>query len=227
MKISNIILISFLTFLFGGITLLFIGSKYYKGVDYKADFAIQEKKTAPFSVVVAEPGAYLVLKNGREFSVSQSYKKEAKPNFAPFEVRKDTLFVSAVKSRKDGEWFVIPEVYCKNVKSIIAKEKTNVSLRNYQVDSLSINLNSSDFFWDFNKPAYVNVESKNSYLRLNGDNIEKMNLQLDKTKLYLNSQKGAKMLSGSLTNDSYIDGVIVDGTINIDIDNSSRMYFRN
>ncbi|WP_140485121.1 hypothetical protein [Flavobacterium sp. GSA192] len=229
MKISNIILISFLTFLFGGITLLFIGSKYYKGVDYKADFAIQEKKTAPFSVIVAEPGSFFVLKNGREFSVSQSYLKDVHPNFAHFEVSNDTLYIYSVRKEesKRGHFVIVPEVYCKNVKSIIAKEKANVSLRNYQVDSLSINLNSSDFFWDFNKPAYVNVESKNSYLRLNGDNIEKMNLQLDKTKLYLNSQKGAKMLSGSLTNDSYIDGVIVDGTINIDIDNSSRMYFRN
>ncbi|MFC3333930.1 hypothetical protein [Flavobacterium palustre] len=227
MKTSNIILISFLTFLFGGITLLFIGSKYYKGIDNKADFAIQEKKTAPFSVVVAEPGAYLVLKNGKEFSVSQAYKKEEAPDLAPFEVRNDTLFVSVVKSRKDGEWFVIPEVYCKNVKSILAKEKTNVTLRNYQVDSLSISLNKSDFFWDFNKPAFVNIEAKNSNLHFDGDNIEKINLQFDKTKLYLNSQKGAKMLSGSLANDSYIDGVIVDGKINLGIDNSSRMYFRN
>lgn len=227
MKTSNIILISFLTFLFGGITLLFIGSKYYKRIDDKSNLTVKEKKTAPFSVVVAEPGAYLVLKNGREFSVSQGYKKDVTPDFASFVVRNDTLYMYAVKTKIDSKWFVVPEVYCKNVKSIIAKEKTNVSLRNYQVDSLSVDLNKSDFFWDFNKPDYVNIESKNSYLRLNGDNIEKMNLQLDKTKLYLNSQKGAKMLSGSLTNDSYIDGVIVDGTINLDIDNSSRMYFRN
>lgn len=227
MKISNIILISFLTFLFGGITLLFIGSKYYNGIDNKADFAIQEKKTAPFSVIVAEPGTYLVLQNGKEFSISQSYKKETKPDFAPFVVRNDTLFISAVKSKIQGKWFTIPEVYCKNVKSIVAKEKTNVSLRNYQVDSLSINLDKSDFSWDFNKPAFVNIEAKNSNLHFDGDNIEKMNLKLDKTKFYLNSQKGAKMLSGSLANDSYIDGVIVDGKINLQIDKSSRMYFRN
>lgn len=227
MKISNIILISFLTFLFGGITLLFIGSKYYKSTDDKANLTVIEKKTAPFSVVVAEPGAHLVLKNGREFSVSQGYKKDVTPDFAPFVVRNDTLFVSAVKSSKDGEWFVVPEVYCKNVKSIIAKEKANVTLKNYQVDSLSVKLNKSDFHWDFNKPAYVNIESKNSYLHLDGNNIEKINLQLDKTKVYLNSKKGAKILSGSLMNDSYIDGVIVEGMINLKVDKSSRMYFRN
>jgi len=227
MKTSNIILISFLVFLFGGITLLYIGSRYYNDGNDKSDFITKVDKIDSFSVVVAEPGAYLVVKNGKEFSVSQSYKKDIVPDFAPFEVRNDTLFVSTVKSRKDGEWFVVPEVYCKNVKSIIAKEKSNVNLKNYQIDSLSVDLNKSDFHWDFNKPAYVNIESKNSYLYLNGNNIEKINLQLDKTKLYLNSKKGAKTLSGSLTDDSYIDGVIVDGTIDLKIDNSSRIYFIN
>jgi hypothetical protein len=228
MKISNIIFISFLIFLFGGITLLFIGSKYYYGIDFKADFAIKEKKTAPFSVVVAEPGAFFVLKNGREFSVSQSYLKDVHPNFAPFEVRNDTLYIYSVKKvqSKEAHFVIVPEVYCKNVKSIIAKEKTNVSLRNYQVDSLSISLDKSDFFWDFNKPTYVHLESEISSVHFNGNCIEKMNLKLNKTKLYLNSKKGAKTLSGSLINDSYIDGVIVDGKINLEIDNSSRMYFR-
>ena len=227
MKTSNIILISFLVFLFGGITLLYIGSRYYNDGNDKFNFITKVDKIDSFSVVVAEPGAYLVVKNGKESSISQSYKKDIVSDFAPFEVRNDTLFVSAVKSRKDGEWFIVPEVYCKNVKSIIGKEQTNVSLKNYQADSLSVKLNKSDFHWDFNKPVYVNIESKNSYLHLNGNNIEKINLQLDKTKVYLNSKKGAKILSGSLTNDSYIDGVIVDGTINLNLDNSSRMYFRN
>lgn len=227
MKTSNYILLSFLIFLFGGITLLCFGSKYYKSIDDRADFVKQEKQLPPFSVVVAEPGAYLVLTNGREFSVSQAYKKEEAPDLAPLVVRNDTLFVSAVKSRIKGKWFVVPEIYCKNVKSIIAKENTNVNLKNYQVDSLSISLNKSDFSWDFNKPIFVNIEAENSNLHFDGDNIEKINLQLDKTKLYLNSQKGAKMLSGSIANDSYIDGVIVDGKINLGIDNSSRMYFRN
>jgi len=227
MKTSNYILLSFFLFLFGGITLLCIGSKYCKSIDDKSSLTVKETKTTSFSVVVAEPGAYLVLKNGREFSVSQAYKKEEAPDLAPFVVRNDTLFVSAVKSRIKGRWFVVPEIYCKKVKSIIAKENTNVNLKNYQVDSLSISLNKSDFSWDFNKPAFVNIEAENSNLHFDGDNIEKINLQFDKTKLYLNSQKGAKMLSGSLANDSYIDGIIIDGKINLGIDNSSRMYFRN
>lgn len=222
MKTSNILFISFLIFLFGGIIFLCVGSKYYG----EEILSVSAKKTAPFSVVVAESGAFLVLKNGREFSVSQSYKKDIVPDFAPFEVRNDTLFVSAVKSRKEGEWFVIPEIYCKNVKFIFAKEKANINLRNYQVDSLSINLDKSDFFWDFNTPAFVNIKAKNSYLRFDGDNIQKINLQFDKTILYMDSKKATKEISGSLINDSDFNGNI-DGKVSLKVDKSSRMYFRN
>ncbi|MGM8361286.1 hypothetical protein ACSV4D_05150 [Flavobacterium sp. ARAG 55.4] len=109
MKTSNIILISFLTFLFGGITLLFIGSKYYKGVDNKANLTVKEKKTASFSVVVAEPGAYLVLKNGREFSVSQAYKKDTKPDFAPFVVRNDTLLCQLLNLKQKAKGLLFPK----------------------------------------------------------------------------------------------------------------------
>lgn len=221
MKISNILFISFLIFLFGGITFVCIGSKYY----VEEILSVSTKNTAPFSVVVAEPGAYLVLKNGKEFSVSQSNKKDRIPDFAPFEVRNDTLFMAAVKSRKDGEWFIVPEIYCKNVKSIIAKENTNVNLKNYQVDSLSVNLDKSYFHWDYNKPPYLKINAKNSHLNLNGDYIEKINLQFDKTTLYMESKKATKEISGSLINDSEFQGNI-DGKVSIDVDKSSRMYFR-
>lgn len=221
MKTSNILFISFLIFLFGGITFACIGSKYY----VEEILSVSANKTAPFSVVVAEPGAYLVLKNGKEFSVSQRYKKDVVPDFAPFEVRNDTLFVSAVKSRKDGEWFIVPEIYCKNVKSLIAKENTNVNLKNYQVDSLSVNLDQSYFHWDYNKPAYLKINAKKSHLNLNGDYIETINLQFDKTTLYMDSKKATKEISGSLINDSEFQGNI-DGKVSIEADRSSRIYKR-
>ena len=102
MKTSNYIAISFLIFLFGGILLLFVGAKNYEANEI-ASTLTQVQKTASFSVVVAEPGAYLVLKNGKEFSISQKYKKDNGPNFAPFEVRNDTLFVSATKLKFQGK----------------------------------------------------------------------------------------------------------------------------
>lgn len=235
MKTSNYILLSFFIFLFGGITLLFVFSKSRRGNDFGTDFKIKEEKTAPFSVVVAEPGAFFVLLYGEEFKISQSYLKEGVPNFAPYEVRNDTLFMYSVKQdninkqeqSQGGHFVIVPEVYCKNVTSIIAKEKTNIRLSNYHVDSLSITLDQSEFNWDYGKIALLNIQSKNSRLNLNlnGDYIEKINLQFDKTSLYMNSQKGTKEVSGSLSNDSEFQGAI-DGKVSLEVDRSSRTYIR-
>jgi len=229
MKTSNKIFLSFLIFLFGGITLLFVFSKSRRGYDYTTNLVNKEEMVAHFSVVVAEPGAFLVLKNGLKFKISQSYLKEGVPNFVSYEVRNDTLFMYSVKKEHSNEsnFMTIPVVYCKNVKSIIAKEKTNVNLNNYQVDSLYVNLNKSDFFWkDFNKAAFINIESEDSYLHLNGDCIEKINLKLDKTSLYINSKKSTKKVSGSLINHSYLD-VDIDGKISLEVDKSSKLYYVN
>ena len=75
MKTSNIILISFLVFLFGGITLLYIGSRYYNDGNDKSNFITKVDKIDSFSVVVAEPGAYLVVKNGKNSVFHRVIKK--------------------------------------------------------------------------------------------------------------------------------------------------------
>lgn len=233
MKTSNYILLSFFIFLFGGITLLFVFSKSRRGYDFGTNFKIKEDKTAPFSVVVAEPDASFVLKNGEEFKISQSYLKEGVPNFASYEVRNDTMFMHSVKQERSnkqeqsqgGYFIIVPEVYCKNVKTIIAKENTNVNLKNYNVDSLLVNLDQSYFHWDYNKPTYLKINAKNSHLNLNGEYIKTINLQFDKTTLYMDSKKATKEISGSLSNDSEFQGNI-DGKVSIDVDNSSRTYIR-
>lgn len=223
MKTSNYIFLSFLIFLFSGIIALYVGSKYYYE---NLKFLIKVKKTASFSVIVAEPGAVLVLKNGNEFRVSQSYRKGSVPDFASFEVRNDTLFMSAVQSKIDGKWFIVPEVYCKNVKSIIAKEKTNINLKNYQTDSLYIKLNKSDFFWTLKKTNFVSINAKDSYLHLYEGNIHKMNVDLDKTGLWLESENKTREISGRLTNKSQVNGS-VNGKISLDVDQSSKLHIYN
>ena len=210
-------------FLFSGIIALYVGSKYY---NENLELLIQDKKTASFSVVVAEPGSVLVIKDGKEFSVSQSYKKGSTPEFASFEVRNDTLYMSAVKSKIDGKWFIVPEVYCKNVKSIIAKEKTNIKLKNYQTDSLYIKLYKSDFFWTLNKTNFVSIDAKDSYLHLDEGSIKKMNIDLDKTIIWLESKNKTKEIFGRINNNSGINGSDI-GKISLKIDKSSNLHINN
>lgn len=227
MKTTNIIIFSFLIFLFGGITLLYIGSKYYKEVDCSDDLVNQEKIVAPFSVIVAEPGASFHLKNGKEYKILQNYKKDTVPNFAPFVVRNDTLFMSAIKpGRIKEESSVVPVVFCKNVKYIIGKENTNINVDNYETDSLFINIQKAKLFLEYDKIVFVSLNSKNSSVYFSGNNLEKINLQLDKTKMDIISEKNIKSISGSLKNACELN-CSVDGKINLEVDKSSKMSLKN
>lgn len=224
MKTSNKIFISFLIFLFCGIIALYIGSKYYHDIDNKIDFAVQEKKTAPFSVVVAEAGAILVLKNGREFSISQKYKKDAVSNLTPFVVRNDTLYVLAGKLKIQDKWFTVPEVYCKKVKFIIAKEKAIVTLYEFQADTLSVAMDASRLEWHFGKVSFVSIEAKDSDIYLDGKKLEKLTFKLDKTKLRAATKERIDKLSGSLKNDS--DGNFsFSNSLHLDMDKTSSYSF--
>src|SRR6478609_5093048 len=149
MKTSNVLFFSYLIFILSGITLLFIGSKYYNNGDINENsFGTNEKVLGSFSVVVAEPGAQFVLKKGIENKIEQRYLKKSAPNFAPFLVRNDTLFVYQIKKKSyskktlmQGEYFLnIPNVFCQNVKSIEAKENSTINLSEFQTDTLNISM---------------------------------------------------------------------------------------
>jgi hypothetical protein len=234
MKTSNYIFSAFLIFLFGGILLLFIGAKFYKGADNEDSFLTQEKPLNTFSVVVAEPGANFVLKNGAQNKISQRYLKELAPDFAPFKVRNDTLFVYSVKeedSNKQGQstggyFIIVPEIFCKKVKCIIAKEKSKINLEGFEADSLSINLNTAEFVWRYDKAGFVSINAKNSNIYFEGKDLEKLTIQLDKTKLRVVTKERIDKLSGSLKNDSEGD-FSYGNSVRLDADKTSRYGFYN
>jgi hypothetical protein len=234
MKTSNYIFSAFLIFLFGGILLLFIGAKFYKGADNEDNFLTQEKPLNTFSVVVAEPGSNFVLKDGTQNKISQRYLKELVPDFASFEVRNDTLFVYSVKKedsskqgRSTGGYFIIvPEIFCKKVKCIIAKEKSKINLEGFKTDSLSINLNTAELEWRYDKAAFVSINAKNSNIYFDGENLEKLAVQLDKTQLRVYLKKRMNNLSGNLKNHSDCTFSLSKST-NIDVDETSNCNFYN
>lgn len=228
MKTSNIILLSFLSFLFGGITFLFIGSKYYKGIDNKADFSIQEKKTAPFSVVVAERGAFFYLRNAKENKIVQTYKKGSVANFPPFIVRNDTLFISSLKPIKGlAENFNIQtDVFCVDIKNIVAKENSNVNLMDFNADTLNISTNKSRIDLRFKNIACIWLQSSDSDVYLEGEKLEKLVVDLDKTKLNAPIKARINSLKGSLKNTSNCT-FYLSNTIILNADKSSTYNFYN
>ena len=147
MKTSNIIFLSFLIFLFGGITLLYVGSKYHDGDNDEANFVKQEKALPPFSVIVVETWTRVNLMSGKENKIIQSRSKNNVSKFAPFVVRNDTLFISSAKQvLKENTHYIDAEVFCVNIKSIVAKGKSYVDMTKFQMDTLNISMNKSKFY---------------------------------------------------------------------------------
>lgn len=229
MKTSNIIITSFLIFLFGGIILLYIGSKYYKTNDDPSNFISEEKKISSFSVVVAEPGAIFNLITEKENKIKQTYLKGTVPNISSYTVRNDTLFIFSKKPKpgKVKHALNVTEVFCINVKSIVTKENSNVRLLGLQADTLNITMKKSHLEGrEFNKVAFLFVEGQNSDIYLNGKKMDKIEVKLDKTLLNINSKENIKSISGNLKNTSTLD-CSSSLKVNLESDKSSKIYLAN
>lgn len=225
MKTSNKILLSFLIFLFSGIILLYAGSKYYSDFYNTKDLEHQEKPLSPFSVIVAEPGAIFSLKNGKENIISHTYKKGTVPNI-DYAVRNDTLFITSIKSKEDQVKHTsnTTNIYCTNIKSIVAKENSDINLDKFETDSLAIKMNKSRLNWKFDKLISLSVQAKDSDIYLHGKNLEKANVQLDKTQLRIATKTRINKISGILTNDSDSE-LSYTNHVHIDTDQTSSYNF--
>lgn len=228
MKISNIILLSFFLFLFGGIIALYLGSKYYSDYYDATKFVSQEKPLPPFSVVVAEPGAIFNLRSEKENRIIQPHRKETVANFPAFIVRNDTLFISSAKQIQGlpKNYRVVAEISCVRVKSIITKENSDVHLEKFETDTLDISMNKSRLDWRFDKAAYVSIQAKDSDIYLEGEKIKNLAVKLDKTKLRISLKKRMNYLSGSLKNDSGGD-FSLSNSVHLDADKTSNYGFYN
>ena len=229
MKTSNAILLSFLIFIFAGITLIFITSKYCKGYYDESNYTTQEKPIPSFSVIVAEPSASFTLQNGKINTITIRHRKDTVAHFAPFTVRNDTLFISSDKKGKFNEnrQMITPTIFCKNVKQIVAKEKANVNMQEFKTDTLGITMNKAILnWWGIDQVDFVCLNTKSSNVNFTIKNLKKIDFQLDETALSITNETGIKSVSGSLKNKSSAD-FFMDGKVNLDIDKSSTssIYF--
>ncbi|MBC7846392.1 MAG: hypothetical protein H7Y10_07860 [Flavobacterium sp.] len=226
MKTSNKIFISFMIFLLGGILALYVGSKYNKDYNDASHFAQQKTLLSPFSVVVAESGAIFRLNSGKENKVIQTYRKDTFANFYVFEVRNDTLFVFPVKQEngKEGGYGVVPEIFCVNLKSVVAKENSNIGTGKFHIDTLHVVMNKSRLDWRFDKATFISIQAKDSDVYLEGESLEKLAFKSDKTKLRAITKTRIDNLSGSLKNDSRGDFSYAN-SIRLDTDKTSSYSF--
>ena len=99
-------------------------------------------------------------------------------------------------------------------------------MEKFQADTLSVIMNKSNLDWHFGQIASARINAISSIIVLEGINLKKIDLQLDKSTINIKTREGIKSISGSLKNKSYVD-FSLDGKMSIDIDKSSRVYLKN
>lgn len=221
MKTSNYIIIAFFTFLFGGVFVLFLSAKIHQGDSDRGVYS-EEKKMDPFSVVVAEPGAEFHLRNAENPKMLCFYQKPDTSNFLPFGVRNDTLFVFAYSGIKKPR---LPhEIYGRNIKCIVAKDKSYISLQEFRADTLIVKLNNAvlDAFFDKarNRTYSLSIQSVGSKINLAGIHAGNLDVQLNGTELRA-WDNSIDSLCGTLTNHSNIS-IWKLGKINLEADSTSN-----
>ncbi len=240
MKISNIIIIAYLTLLFCGIFVLFFATKNNSISEAKLQqeeskkWNSQEKALEQFSVVVAEPGARLVISTGEQPKMTFRYKLPDTLSYQKTYIHLDTLFVfpyqGKVKSKQFRNNVSVSYdnilIYGNRIKSVIGKEKSALVFSIIRSDTLNLKLYNAwaDFaIYDPNYLfKYINIEATRSIVNLRGISINCLNVQLDSSSINKWDYSGA-CVAGSLKNFSKIE---LENVKNINIEADSTSSFR-
>jgi len=203
MKTSNYITLSFFTFLFGGIFILFLAAKIDPRSDLKQEFVTDEKPLGNFSVVVAGPGANIRIKSGETPKIGLYYLKDDTCTLPAYIVRNDTLFVQA-NPQKNRHWST--NVICKQISSIEGKAKSRINVEQFKCDSLLVRLNKTDFRYFGAKDSVgfsLKLIANESYINIGGAAISNLDMSLNRTQMDGWGNR-IKYLSGKLNEKSRV-----------------------
>lgn len=226
MKTSTILLLLFLTILFFVITTSFFSMNRRFN---PTNFSEKETVLPSFSVLVAESKSSFLIQNGSKNKIIQSFRRETLPNFAPFVVRNDTLFISSVNQKllNQKDYWIIPKVYCIQLKSIVVKKDADVRIDKFKSTSLQIMMNNSSLkAWKSNFKSLA-LKADGSYVKIEGFQIENLKFDIQKTTLDFDVIKKMNSLSGSLKDNSKGNFSNSSTNVNISSDKSSNYHIYN
>lgn len=224
MKTSNYIIIAFFTFLFGGVLALFVTAEFPQINNNDGKLFSKGKKLEPFSVIVAESGAHFQISTAENPHIESFYQLPDSCKFPPFAIRNDTLFVLAESTTNKQAFQDV--IYCKDIKSIVAREHSNLDLRDFIItgkDTLIVKLNKAKvnlFLQDVkNQNGELRIEAQESEVYINGSRLKTMDVHAENSKIYTwNSSIGH--LSGTIKNYSEIKATVM-GKISVAVDSTS------
>lgn len=219
MKTSNYITLSFFTFLFGGIFILFLAAKIDPRSDQKQEFITDEKPLDNFSVVIAEPGANIRIKSGDAPKIGLYYLKDDTCTLPAYIVRNDTLFVQA-NPQKNGHWST--NVICRQINSIEGKAKSRINVEQLKCDSLLVRLDNAEFYYRREKnPVGFALRLLAFQSKVNLENAFITNLDVNFNKTDMDAWGShIKNLSGKLNDKSNLSMGRID-RISLEADSTS------
>jgi hypothetical protein len=226
MKASNYIIIAFVL---GVICCTFF---LEKPAIKQVDPINKTKKLDHFSVVVAEPGSTVFLETTRlaspydyfSYKISDGNINNHAPIGSSFGVRNDTLFVFASSRGKEHEG---DSFYCTGIKSVLAKEKSEVQLWNLQVDTLHVRLRHAKLRGNYGmsdkESKILILHADSSKIDLSNTEYEKINVQLNRSCMQLTSTPTLNcVITGNLKNLSSL-AIIgrVNPAVSVEVDKTS------
>lgn len=181
---------------------------------------IQEKSLENFSVVVAEPGAVFFLSNGEQPKIRASSCLDT-CYFPPYSVRNDTLFVSPYQ---DNNAIQQLDVFCKSIKSIQGKERSNIGLNRFHSDTLIVKLEQSAFRFSDDRNAakrsFVKLIANQSNVDIGQANFGKLEIQISRTHFNVSNSDIISLL-GSLKDHSNLLFLGTAKKVNLEADSTS------
>jgi hypothetical protein len=222
MKTSNYIIIAYLTCLFGGIFVLFLAAKVDSTHFENPSLETLEQPLGSFSMVVAESGAKIKLKQGTTSKIMTAFPKGKASKLPPFIVRNDTLFVGADPNNDQQP---TAQITYRQINGIFGEEQSRIDLDQFATDTFSITIRAGKLFCfsNYPKPVKSNLNikaSKGAYIQIHSSKIQDLNLSIDHSELNIQNTNIDK-LSGTMNNGSKFTNFASIYKLNLEVDSTS------
>ncbi|MDD3080275.1 MAG: hypothetical protein PHH37_14405 [Paludibacter sp.] len=220
MKISRIIIISFIAFVLISILVLFIDSKNHKDDRLRKGSEIKTENLSDFSVLVAEDGSdiHVNQKDTNKINIEYSEEKPIVKNL--YRLSNDTLFV-----QKGNRVFI----ECKGLKSVITYNNFWFGLENFQADTLRVETNGGQNHIGRGNVSYMTKiktlmisSSRKAWNEICSSDISNIGISL-KDSAYLKISSHCNSITGELKSLSNLSIEVPANEINIKRQDSSRL----
>jgi hypothetical protein len=205
----------------------FATSKYGKRAKNTATYHEVEKKEFALEnihVIVCESGNVNIKPDDRDYIKIAYYEMQgeteniARDADAIYRVSNDTLYC-----HNDGIHASV-DIYCQKVSSLIAKNKSEISLRDVNFDRLTAEIDHARLNIRDNgdiKRGAVSISANEAHIDFYGLSVDTLHIQANKSNISLYGQLQIHLVSAKLENETTLSNHYGRGTNKIEIEKDS------